>query len=164
LQSNGGQPLLIGKNAATNASVMSLDKNGTMILAGNLVVDGSITAPTYYACGTCAGPLARRSAPIEDTGEGTLSGGRAYVRLEPGYAARLDPSQHYLVFITPEGDTKGLYVSDRTASGFAVRESRNGASSVSFAYRIVGPSRGGAASGSQPIQTAVSPPQSAGRP
>ncbi len=157
LQSNGVQPLLIGKNAVTNAAVMSLDKNGTMILAGNLVVDGSITAPTYYACGTCAGPLARRGAPIEDTGEGQLSGGRAYVRLDPGYAAQLDPAQHYLVFITPEGDTKGLYVADRSPSGFAVRESQNGGSSVAFAYRIVGPSRSGRVNGSQPLQTAASP-------
>jgi hypothetical protein len=41
------------------------------------------------------------------------------------------------VFITPNGDSKGLYVTGKTATAFEVRESDGGTSSVSFDYRIV---------------------------
>jgi hypothetical protein len=43
----------------------------------------------------------------------------------------------YHVFITPNGDSKGLYVTAKTATGFEVRESGGGTSSLSFDYRIV---------------------------
>jgi len=39
--------------------------------------------------------------------------------------------------LTPLGDCNGLYVADKTATGFEVRESGGGASSVGFDYRIV---------------------------
>jgi hypothetical protein len=42
-----------------------------------------------------------------------------------------------MVFITPQGDTAGLYVAQKTADGFAVRE-HAGRSNIAFDYRIVG--------------------------
>ena len=43
----------------------------------------------------------------------------------------------YKVFVTPEGDCRGLYVRKSTAS-FEVRELGAGTSSVAFSYRVVG--------------------------
>jgi hypothetical protein len=43
----------------------------------------------------------------------------------------------YHVFLTPNGDSKGLYVSRKTATSFEVREQGGGTSSVTFDYRIV---------------------------
>jgi hypothetical protein len=46
------------------------------------------------------------------------------------------------VFITPEGDSNGLYVSAKSPAGFAVRESRAGRSTLAFQYRILARPRG----------------------
>jgi hypothetical protein len=43
----------------------------------------------------------------------------------------------YRVFLTPSGDTRGLFVAMRTVNGFIVRESQGGHATVSFDYRIV---------------------------
>jgi hypothetical protein len=40
------------------------------------------------------------------------------------------------VFLTPNGDCKGLYVHQKTATDFEVRELGNGNSNVKFDYRI----------------------------
>jgi hypothetical protein len=74
---------------------------------------------------------------LEDAGESQLVAGSAYVRLDAQLAGAIDPREGYFVLITPEGDTNGLYVSQRSATGFLVRESRGGRSSAPFAYRIV---------------------------
>jgi hypothetical protein len=41
------------------------------------------------------------------------------------------------VFLSSEGDSKGLYVSGRTRTGFEVREQARGTSSIAFSYRLV---------------------------
>jgi len=74
----------------------------------------------------------------EDFGRGELVEGRAEVELDVDFGAVLgidDGSYH--VFLAPEGDTAGLYVSNRNASGFTVREQRGGTSSAPFSYRVV---------------------------
>jgi hypothetical protein len=48
----------------------------------------------------------------------------------------------YHVFITPNGDSKSLYVIAKTATTFEVRESGGGTSSLTFDYRIVAKRRG----------------------
>jgi hypothetical protein len=60
------------------------------------------------------------------------------VELDPDFVAILgidDGSYH--VFLAPEGDTTGLYVSNRDARAFTVREQQNGTGSLAFSYRIV---------------------------
>jgi hypothetical protein len=74
---------------------------------------------------------------MEDVGEAQLVNGQAVVPLERTFASTIDTSRPYLVFITPEGDSRGLYVSTRSLAGFVVRESMNGHSNVAFQYRIV---------------------------
>ena len=74
---------------------------------------------------------------IEDDGEARLANGAAFVALDPAFANAIDLRSAYLVMLTPEGDTRGLYVGTRTAAGFAVRETMGGRSNIGFAYRIV---------------------------
>jgi hypothetical protein len=75
---------------------------------------------------------------VEDFGEAQLTNGSSYVSLEGRFASIMARGMTYLVFITPEGDTRGLYVTQKSVSGFAVRENQGGHSSVAFSYRIVG--------------------------
>ena len=140
-----------------SAHVMSLDNSGNMILAGNLTVDGSIAdnGGTVINCSTCPAPLTviHRSAAgtkvgaytaeqtirtLEDVGEAQLVNGAAYVRLDPAFVSVIDRRSNYLVFITPQGQSRGwLYVAQKTGYGFAVRETQGGRSTLAFDYRIV---------------------------
>ena len=73
---------------------------------------------------------------FEDFGEAHLVDGKAEVRLEPGFAALVEVIGYH-VFLTPYGDSKGMYVTERSATGFRVREQQGGTSAVRFAYRVV---------------------------
>ena len=72
---------------------------------------------------------------FEDFGRGELVEGRAQVELDPEYAAMVD-LEDYHVFLTPEGDSAGLYVNGKTSAGFEVREQQGGTSSLTFSYRM----------------------------
>jgi hypothetical protein len=43
----------------------------------------------------------------------------------------------YHVFLTPGGESEGLYVTNKTAQGFEVHEQHGGHSNISFDYRIM---------------------------
>jgi hypothetical protein len=79
---------------------------------------------------------------MEDFGSGALERGVAVVSIEPAFAETITADSSYHVFITPNGDSKGLYVINKTATSFEVRESGGGTSSLSFDYRIVSKRRG----------------------
>jgi len=74
---------------------------------------------------------------MEDFGSGTLQKGVAVVSIDAAFAETVSETADYHVFITPNGDSKGLYVIRKTATTFEVRESGGGTSSLSFDYRIV---------------------------
>jgi hypothetical protein len=73
---------------------------------------------------------------IEDLGGGELVNGRAFVPIDAALADVIDLRDGYRVFVTPEGDSKGLYVA-KAAGGFFVREQQGGRSTLPFDYRIV---------------------------
>ena len=79
---------------------------------------------------------------MEDFGSGTLQKGVAVVAIDGAFADTVTADASYHVFITPNGDSKGLYVINKTANSFEVRESGGGTSSLSFDYRIVAKRRG----------------------
>ncbi len=76
------------------------------------------------------------TATIEDVGTARMNGGVANVRFDPAFAAVMDHRWYY-VFLTPLGDTRGLYVNMKTPAGFQVRETERGRSNIEFDYRIV---------------------------
>ena len=65
----------------------------------------------------------------------------------------------YQVFLTPDGDVRGpLYVSQKFAGGFTVREAQGGRSSIFFDYRIVAHRAGSSDARLPVIQSPQAPP------
>jgi hypothetical protein len=79
---------------------------------------------------------------MEDFGSGELKNGVAIVSIDPAFAETVAADSSYHVFLTPNGDSKGLYVIAKTPTTFEVRESGGGTSSLTFDFRIVAKRRG----------------------
>src|SRR5215203_3553591 len=114
---------------------------------GNVAVSGTLTATVKN--GMVAFPdgtqrvLHCMESPehwFEDFGAAKLKNGRATVKLDTDFAKTIKPGGYH-VFVTPEGDCRGLYVHGKTAASFEIRELGDGKSSVVFSYRIVGKRR-----------------------
>jgi hypothetical protein len=139
---SGGNIGLVGRS--DNAPLWLSTLNGNVVFyvdgSGNVHYHGGLIGfartaggGTMSACGT------KTTQPtVEDTGTAQLVGGAAAVRLDPAFAASIDPAGGYRVFLTPVGETRGwLFVAAKTANGFVVREALGGRSTVTFDYRIV---------------------------
>jgi hypothetical protein len=74
---------------------------------------------------------------IEDFGKADLVDGYALVTILPDFAGLANLTADYHVFLTPYGDSQGLYVTNLTATSFEVREQNAGKSSLEFSFRIV---------------------------
>ena len=73
---------------------------------------------------------------LEDFGSAELVHGTAHVSLDSAFAAAIH-TDGYSVFVVPEGDCRGLYVTAKTPAGFTVRELLGGRATVPFSYRVV---------------------------
>jgi hypothetical protein len=112
---------------------------------GNLECSGTLTAVIPAGGGTRKVETYSVQSPenwMEDFGSGELQKGVAVVTIDPAFAETVTADASYHVFITPSGDSKGLYVINKTANTFEVRESGGGSSSLSFDYRVVAKRRG----------------------
>ncbi len=113
--------------------------------AGNITMEGTVTmgSPPLVVTKTSGGASVNAYAPrqteptIEDFGRAQLQNGSSHVPLGADFASTIARDANYLVLITPEGDSRGLYVAKKAVDGFDVRESQGGRSSIAFAYRIV---------------------------
>ena len=74
---------------------------------------------------------------FEDAGGGQLASGVGRVTLDPTFAQTVNTNVPYRVFLTPGGDCKGLYVSQKSATSFEVRELGGGTANIAFDYRIM---------------------------
>jgi hypothetical protein len=79
---------------------------------------------------------------FEDFGSGQLSAGKSVIKLDSAFAETVNSSVDYHVFLTPSGDSRGLYIAKKTAISFEVREQGAGKSNVAFDYRIVARRKG----------------------
>jgi hypothetical protein len=111
---------------------------------GPLVVNGSFTA-TGVKSAVVPHPdgshrrlycLESPESWFEDFGTGELVAGRGSVKLDDDFAAVVHKDAYY-VFITVEGDCNGVYIANKSAQGFEVRELGGGQNSLSFCYRVV---------------------------
>lgn len=57
--------------------------------------------------------------------------------LDPDFAALVVDANGYHVFLSPCGESNGLFVTERHPTGFRVSEQQGGASNVIFSYRVV---------------------------
>lgn len=78
-------------------------------------------------------------ALFQDYGIGKLVNGYAKIDIDPVLTKniRVDETHPMKVFIQLEGDCKGVYVFNKTATSFEVKELQSGNSNVSFSYQIV---------------------------
>src|SRR5262245_54762087 len=113
------------------------------IFRGNVVVHGTLTANVKNSVVTFPDRTQRvlhcMESPehwFEDFGAAKLKAGRAVVKIDVDFA-RVVKLDEYHVFVTPEGDCRGVFVRNKTATGFEVRELQGGTSNVAFSYRIV---------------------------
>ena len=113
-------------------------------VSGNLSCNGTISGSNLTADKRILRTYAVQAAEnwYEDAGSGTLQGGAARVALDRNFAALVNSAVDYRVFLTPGGDCKGLYVSNKTATGFEVRELGGGVTNVAFDYRIMAKRKG----------------------
>jgi hypothetical protein len=143
-----------GEVITNGAASSDLQLNGDIYITGAIYTncDGNVPYETSTAnCGNETLTRVRSSGgsdyqmyasahankTVEDEGEAELRGGVAHVALDPSFASVISTREPYLVFTTPQGDTRGLYVTNRTASGFDVRETQGGRGTLTFDYRIV---------------------------
>jgi hypothetical protein len=128
--------LFLATNSATNQTCYIdayADLNCTGTIVGN-VLKGEHRNSDGERVTTYASESA--TATVEDVGTARMAGGVANVRIDPAFASVMDHKWYY-VFLTPLGDTRGLYVSVKTATAFQVRETDRGRGSLEFDYRIV---------------------------
>jgi hypothetical protein len=116
---------------------------GDTTVSGNLTVGGVISpnpkaAVVPFPDGTQRLLYCMESPEVwfEDFGAAKLKRGRAVVKIDAHFA-RVIKRGDYRVFVTPEGDCRGLYIRHKRAASFEVRELAGGKSSVAFSYRIV---------------------------
>lgn len=76
---------------------------------------------------------------FQDYGIGQLVDGFAHITLDPDLVININVSATHpmKVFITPEGDCNGVYVTNKSSDGFDVVELMGGRSNVSFSWQIV---------------------------
>jgi hypothetical protein len=128
----------------TTTGVYGLGSNYGVFSYGNIGATGTKTAVVALPDDRVVSLYAMESPEnwFEDFGSNQLSGGVASIELDATFAQTVSPEMGYHVFITPNGDCEGLFVAQRTATGFEVRELRGGKSNVAFDYRIVAKRKG----------------------
>jgi hypothetical protein len=116
-----------------------------MDTSGNLACTGSKSAVVPVDGGAHKVALYAIEGPenwFEDAGSAHLSNGESVVNLEGTFGQTVNTDIEYHVFLTPNGDCKGLYVAQKSPTSFVVRELGGGTSSIDFDYRIMAKRKG----------------------
>jgi hypothetical protein len=137
ISTNANIPAFAGGNSVAGGLAASF--SGTVYVNGRLVV----TDPSYksgmltHADGSHRLVYCVESPEswIEDFGKGTLTNGKAEVRLDPDFAAVVQTGDYH-VFLNPYDGVGALRAARQTAVGFAVEEI-GGSTNGRFSYRVV---------------------------
>jgi hypothetical protein len=136
-QNSDGYPLLA--ESTTTGGYFEVSSSGNGYFSGNVYTNLAEVTNQRTRDGGRLGTFGTQStrATIEDTGTSRMMNGEGAVRFDAAFARTLDLRQGYQVFLTPDGDTRGLYVAAKYEGGFIVRETEHGRSSIDFDYRVV---------------------------
>jgi hypothetical protein len=148
---DNGHAGVYGYDAVVNGvSGESIDGNGVrgysqhglaVFAFGDMDASGSKSAQVKLDNGTTVRLFVEESAEVyfTDYGESGLLGGRAHIELDPVFlqTVTIDDKHSMKVFVQVEGDCNGVYVANKTATGFDVVELRGGTSNIPFSYRVV---------------------------
>lgn len=130
-------------NAASGAGNSYAYVGGKTSLGTNRKIEGNGTVNTIVK--DLQGNLVTLTCPeapeilFEDYGVGQMVNGKAHIDLDPIFAKNVTINEKHplRVFIQLEGDCNGVYVTNKTSSGFDVVELNNGKSNVKFVYHVV---------------------------
>jgi hypothetical protein len=134
-------------NVAAILATLGGGFGGTCLIdvSGNLSCSGTITPVVPAGDGSHQVALNAISSPenwFEDAGSGRLLKGEAVVNIESVFGETVNTGMDYHVFLTPNGDCKGLYVAQKLPTSFVVRELGGGTASIAFDYRIMAKRKG----------------------
>jgi hypothetical protein len=107
--------------------------------AAHLQCDGGIGAMVQLDSGKRKVAMSGIDSPenwFEDFGSAQLVNGVAVVKFDRDFIQTVNTGKDYRVFPVPNGDCRGLYVTNKAANSFEVHELGGGSSNVSFDYRI----------------------------
>ncbi len=129
--------IFFGHNVVTRGHCV-IDPKADLDCTGGIKGGGTIESTHRNSRGEQVLAYAPESATatIEDVGTARMVDGIANVRIDRAFAAMTD-GRWYYVFLTPLGETRGLFVSRKAALGFVVREIERERSNLDFDYRIV---------------------------
>jgi hypothetical protein len=142
---HGGSGLILqGLSGSNFNQVFSVDASGNLNISGNLTVSGTKSSTAKLQNGREVLLYAVESPEnwFEDFGSAELKSGVAWVPLDASFGEATNAAISYHVFLTPNGDSNGLYVARKTAAGFEVREHGGGGFNLAFDYRIAVRRRG----------------------
>jgi hypothetical protein len=113
-------------------------------VSGNLTCSGAVSGVVKTSDSRQVAVYSVQSSEnwIDDYGSGALVNGVATIAIEPQFAQTVTTDAGYHVFLTPNGDCEGLYVTQKGAASFEVHEAKGGKSNVQFDYRIVAHRKG----------------------
>ncbi len=142
---NGSAITVLMMNDSTSSTAFALDAGGAggecdVDINGDLICSGAVSGIVSADGGARKVALySMQSAEnwFEDAGSGQLANGFIRVELDPTFAQTVNTAAGYHVFLTPKGDSEGLYVTNETPQGFEVHEQRGGHSNIAFDYRIM---------------------------
>src|SRR5579863_166957 len=138
IATGSGALIFDGEGPGASPASCKIDSGANLSCSGEITGGGSQTRHrTSSGRHVLSFASESTSSTIEDFGTGSMLRGAAEVEIEPTFASTIDRDRPYYVFLTPLGDTRGLYVSRKTPSSFEVRETQGGRSNLSFDYRIV---------------------------
>jgi hypothetical protein len=129
---NSNGPIFTAENNANGVSC-SIDQNA------HLHCDGGIGAMVRLDSGQRKVAMAGIESPqnwFEDFGSAQLVNGIAVIQFDRDFIQTVNTDKEYRVFPVPNGDCKGLYVINKSANSFEVRELGGGNSNIRFDYRI----------------------------
>jgi len=134
------------QNLAPDPGSLVFETFGPSLHGCNIDIDGNHTCTGKIGNAVPVGNAGKQVALygvaaaenwFEDAGSGQLTSGAAVIHLETVFAQTVNTGVDYHVFLTPNGDCKGLYVSQKTATSFEVHELGGGTSNIAFDWRIM---------------------------
>ncbi len=125
---NGGYAYAGARRNGTNYKIIG---NGTV----STIIQGATANDTKKTMFASEAP----EVLFEDYGTGQLVNGTATIQIDPIFSKNIHVSNEkpLKVFIQLEGDCNGVYVTNKSANGFTVKELQGGTSNVSFSWHIV---------------------------
>ncbi len=121
-------------NTGTGASVKGLYVQGNGYATGGW--------STLLGDGKTGFSLTTPDLEIMTSGSGSLSNGQAQITFEPTFQEALSSAVPLRIIVTPTAECNGIVVTNKSTSGFTVKELLNGKSDATFDWIAIGRMKG----------------------